>query len=236
MVKAKKSETSDRIHSGHRQRVKQRFLKEGLVSFADHQVLELLLFYGLPYQDTNGLAHILYQRFGSLAAVLDADYHDLMEITGIGSNTALLLTMIPEITRRYLIDKASFKTTVHSLEALGEYAVNLFIGRHYEAFYLICLDSQNHILCPAMIAEGTINEVSIYPRIVVETALRHKAKSVALAHNHPGGSLRPTAVDMQLTQRIALVLAEINIEVLDHIIVCNDEYLSFAAKGLMFND
>jgi len=122
------------------------------------------------------------------------------------------------------------------LEALGEYAVNLFIGRHYEAFYLVCLDSQNHILCPALIAEGTINEVSIYPRIVVETALRHKAKSVVLTHNHPGGSLRPTAVDMQLTQRIAVVLAEINIEVIDHIIVCNEEFLSFAAKGLMFNN
>ncbi len=236
MGRAKKSEISDLIHSGHRQRVKQRFLKEGLDHFDDHQVLELLLFYGLPYQDTNGLAHQLIDFFGSLAGVFEADYHDLMKIKGVGSNTALMLTMVPEVSRRYLIDKSSEKTTVYSLEALGEYAVNLFIGRHYEAFYLVCLDSQNHILCPALIAEGTINEVSIYPRIVVETALRHKAKSVVLTHNHPGGSLRPTAVDMQLTQRIAVVLAEINIEVIDHIIVCNEEFLSFAAKGLMFNN
>jgi len=105
MGRAKKSEISDLIHSGHRQRVKQRFLKEGLDHFDDHQVLELLLFYGLPYQDTNGLAHQLIDFFGSLAGVFEADYHDLMKIKGVGSNTALMLTMVPEVSRRYLIEQ-----------------------------------------------------------------------------------------------------------------------------------
>ena len=226
-------EDTGNIHKGHRQRVKERYLAEGLDAFEDYQALEFLLFYAIPYRDVNDLAHRLLQKYGSLAAVMEADYYDLKSIPGIGANAAMLLSAIPSLSRAYQLDKGIKRTALDSSAALGEYAVSLFIGRTYEVFYLICLDSQNRVNHAALIHEGSINEVAIYPRIVVETAIRHKAKSVVLVHNHPGGSLRPTSSDMDLTWRLVDIMKEISISVVDHIIVSNSRYLSFAEKGLL---
>ena len=221
------------IHEGHRGRLKARCIQEGLASFTEHQLLELLLFYAIPYRDTNELAHQLIDYYGSFSAVLDADYHELLQRPGVGPNTALLLSMLPGMFRRYQLDRWGEKVRIDNLRSLGDYVVNLFIGCNYEEFYLICLDSQDHVTQAALINKGTLNEVSIYPRVVVETALRHKARSVVLAHNHPGGSLRPTSGDMHLTRRLISILQEININVVDHIIVAGERYLSFADKGLI---
>ena len=226
--------TANNVHSGHRQRLKERSLAEGLDSFDSHQLLELLLFYAIPYKDTNELAHRLLDHFGSFSAVLDADYNQLLEVKGVGLNTASLLTLIPGLCRRYQLDRWGERIHIDSSYTLGEYAVNLFIGCNYEKFYLICLDAQSNVIQSVLINEGTLNEVSVYPRVVVETALRHKAHSVVLSHNHPGGTLRPSAGDIQLTRRLVAVLNEINISVNDHIIVCGNRYISFAAKGLLF--
>jgi DNA repair protein RadC len=226
-------EEKENLHKGHRQRVKERYLAEGLETFEDHQVLELLLYYAIPYRDVNGLAHRLLQRYGSLSAVLEADYYDLKTEPGIGDNAAMLLSMLPSVSRVYQLDKWGKRPTLDSTEALGEYAVSLFTGRTYEFFYLICLDARNRVNHAALIHEGSINEVAIYPRIVVETAIRHKAKNVVLVHNHPGGSLRPTSSDMDLTWRLIDIMKDISIGVVDHIIVSNSAYLSFAEKGLL---
>jgi len=223
----------DALHSGHRQRLKELCLAEGLDSFPPHQVLEVLLFYALPYRDTNELAHRLLQRFGSFAGVLNADYQDLLEVPGVGANTASLLTMMPEFFRRYQTDAGRDPVCLSDRERLLDYVLGLFIGCSHERFYLICLDTQNRVNQSALINEGTLDQVTIYPRLVVEAALRHKAKSVVLAHNHPGGAMRPTAADVQLTQHIAAVLTEIGITVLDHLIVCNGKYYSFQEKGLI---
>ncbi|MDD2212028.1 MAG: JAB domain-containing protein, partial [Clostridia bacterium] len=108
-----------------------------------------------------------------------------------------------------------------------------FVGRIYEAFYLICLDAQNRINNAVLVHEGTINEASVYPRVIVETALRHQANSVILAHNHPGGTLRPSHADLEVTKKISSVLAAISIYVSDHIIVAGEQYFSFAENGLL---
>ena len=226
-------ETKKNLHKGHRQRVKDRYIAESLDSFEDHQVLELLLYYAIPYRDINDLAHRLLDKYGSLSGVFEADYYDLRTVSGIGANTAMLLTMVPSLSRVYQLDKWGKKPIMGSTAALGEYAVNLFIGRTYEVFYLICLDAQNRVNHAALIYEGSINEVAIYPRIVVETAIRHKAKNVVLVHNHPGGSLQPTSSDMDLTWRLVDIMKDISISVVDHIIVSNSSYLSFAEKGLL---
>ena len=228
-----KDERQKNLHKGHRQRVKDRYIAESLDSFEDHQVLELLLYYAIPYRDINDLAHRLLDKYGSLSGVFEADYYDLRTVSGIGANTAMLLTMVPSLSRVYQLDKWGKKPILGSTAALGEYAVNLFIGRTYEVFYLICLDAQNRVNHAALIYEGSINEVAIYPRIVVETAIRHKAKNVVLVHNHPGGSLRPTSSDMDLTWRLVDIMKDISISVVDHIIVSNSSYLSFAEKGLL---
>ena len=221
------------MHEGHRKRLKQRFLEEGLDSFEDHQVLELLLFYAIPRKDTNELAHKLIQKYGSLSAVLESDSLELATTDGISENSAVLLTLIPSLSRYYLKDKWGKKDTIDSSTKAGKYSVDLFAGRSYEMFYLICLDTQNKITHAALVHEGTINEVPIYPRIIVETALRHKANSVVLAHNHPGGSIEISKADEEATNKIKTALNSISIQVMDHIIVAGNHYISFSEKGLI---
>lgn len=221
------------MHEGHRERLKNRFLKEGLDSFEQHQVLEMLLFYSIPRKDTNELAHMLINRYGSLAGVLEADPRDIASISGLGLNSAVLLSLIPSLARLYFKDKWGTKPVLNSSSKAGEYAVSLLTGRQYEVFYVICLDSQNRVNYPALVHEGTINEAPVYPRLIVETALRHQAGSVILAHNHPGGSLQPSGADIEVTGKIATALNAISISVIDHIVVAGDRYVSFAEKGLI---
>lgn len=115
----------------------------------------------------------------------------------------------------------------------GEYILSLFAGRTYEVFYIICLDSQLGVIFPALLNEGTINQAPVYPRVIVETALRHKAHSVILAHNHPGGSTKPSQQDIEVTKRVKNALESIEISVLDHIIAAGSRYVSLAEKGLI---
>ena len=223
----------NKLHEGHRQRVKQRYLAEGLDSFEDHEVLEMLLFYSVPMRDTNELAHKMIKEFGSLATLFEADPKDICRRCGVSENTAILLSLIPSLSRRYFKGKWGEKPVLNSSSKAGQYAVSLFVGRTYEAFYLICLDAQNRVNYAALVHEGTINEAPVYPRVIVEAALRHQANSVILAHNHPGGSLQPSQADIEVTKRISTALGAISISVVDHIIVAGDKYMSFAEKGLL---
>ncbi len=221
------------MHQGHRKRMKDRFIKEGLDGFDDHQVLELLLFYCIPRKDTNELAHKLIEKFGSLSGVFEADPADIEGTAGIGFNSAVMLNLIPSLSRRYFKDRWGGRPVLSKPEEAGEYAVTLFAGRVYEVFYAICLDSKNGVIFPALVHEGTINEARIYPRIVVETALRHKAATVLLAHNHPGGTMKPSAADINITRSISNALNTIQIKVLDHIIVAGEQYYSMSVNNLM---
>lgn len=221
------------MHEGHRERIKKRFLNEGLDSFEDHQVLELLLFYAIPRKDTNELAHTLINKYGSLSAVFEADPVELATTIGISDNSAVLLSLIPYLSRYYLKDKWSKNEIIDSSTKAGKYLLDLFAGRNYEMFYLICLDVQNKVINASLVHEGTVNEVHIYPRIIVETALRYKANSVILAHNHPSGSIEISIADEEATKKIKLALNAISIQVMDHIIVAGNHYVSFAEKGIL---
>ncbi len=221
------------VHQGHRLRVKERFLNEGLDSFSDHQILELLLFYCIPMKDTNDLSHALIQEFGTLDKLLEANPKDISQRCKVSENTSILISMIPQLTRRYLKLKSGEKPMLNSSSKAGDYAVALLTGRVYEGFYVICLDSQNRVNHAELVHEGTINEAPVYPRLIVETALRHRANSIILAHNHPGGTLQPSLADVEITKKIIIALEPISIKVIDHIIVAGDSYYSFAEKGLM---
>ena len=221
------------VHQGHRLRVKERFLNEGLDSFSDHQILELLLFYCIPMKDTNNLSHALIQEFGTLDKLLEANPKDISQRCKVSENTSILISMIPQLTRRYLKLKSGEKPMLNSSSKAGDYAVALLTGRVYEGFYVICLDSQNRVNHAELVHEGTINEAPVYPRLIVETALRHRANSIILAHNHPGGTLQPSLADVEITKKIIIALEPISIKVIDHIIVAGDSYYSFAEKGLM---
>lgn len=220
-------------HKGHRQRVKNRVIKEGIDSFEDHQILELLLFYSIPMKDTNELAHQLINAFGSIAGVFEADPQDLCAKAGVTENTGILLSLIPALARRYQQSKFKEKAILNSTSKAGEYAIPLFTGRLNEVFYVICLDSQNKVNHATLLHEGTINEAPVYPRLIVENALRHQAASIILAHNHPGGSLQPSQADMDVTKKIKQATEAIAITVADHIIVAGESYYSFAENRLL---
>ena len=222
-----------KLHEGHRQRVKTRYLTEGLDAFEDHQVLEMLLFYCIQMKDTNEPAHKMIKEFGSLAALFEADPKDICKRCDVSENTAILVSLIPSLSRRYFKGKWGDKPVLNSSSKAGEYAVSLFTGRTYEAFFVICLDAQNRVNYAALVHEGTINEAPVYPRVIVETALRHQANSIILAHNHPGGTLQPSNADLEVTKRIATALEAISIKVQDHIIIAGDKFVSFAEKGLI---
>ena len=222
------------LHLGHRERLRERFLEEGLDRFEDHQVLELLLFQVITRGDTNPIAHRLMERFGSLSAVLEADPTDLASVQGIGTRAASFLSLIPQVTRRYFQDRVQRDNPqLKSSTVVMEYVLPLMAGRPEEVFYVLCLDSHCRVLYPALISEGTVKEAHVNPRQVVEQALRHRAASVILAHNHPGGAAKPSTADHRLTARIVQILGGIGIPVLDHVIIANDQAFSFAQEGVL---
>lgn len=220
-------------HSGRRQRVRDRYCKEGLEAFEEHEVLELLLYYSIPMRDTNVLAHSLLKEYGSLANLMETNPKELTARCKVSDTTATLISMIPSLARSYLKSRHGEKTVLDSSTKAGEYVKNLFVGYSYEVFQMVLLNSKNQVNHACVIHEGTINEAAVYPRIIVETALRHKAVSVIVAHNHPGGSLMPSTADLNVTKKIKTALEAISIRLMDHIVVAGNSYTSFAEKDLL---
>lgn len=224
------------LHRGHRDRLRSRFLEGGLDGFEDHQVLELLLFQVIPRGDTNPVAHRLIERFGSLAAVFDADPTDLATVDGVGKRAAAFLSMVPAVTRRYFHNRvAQERVQLTTSEAVAEYVVPLMAGRSEEVFYVLCLDTHCRAQYAALVSEGTVKDAHVHPRHVVEAALRHRAASVVLAHNHPTGEAKPSRHDHRLTETLIQAFDPLDVKVLDHIIVAGEEWYSFARNGYLDN-
>ncbi len=221
------------VHKSHRQRVYDRLQKEGIESFADHEILEVLLFFTIPRKDVNPLAHKLLDEYGSLSGIMDASIHDLIKTRGISKRSAILLTLIPSMLRRYNLDKIQPRSPLDSSEKSCKYAKALMIGKSNETCYLLCLDSRNRLINAVHIKEGTPNELILNARSIVIAATKHEASSVILVHNHPRGSLKPSFEDISCTRKIALALGVIGIPLLDHIIVSEDSELSFKRENLM---
>ena len=222
------------MHEGHRARVKKRFLEEGLDHFSDIQALELLLFYAIPRADTNPIAHRLLEHFGSLSQVLEANPEELKKISGVGENGALLLNLIPQMGRFYMTDRASAPGVLTTLEQCAQYLMPRFFGRKLETVFLLCLDAKCKVLCCREVGEGGTNSTGISIRRVVETALGVNATSVVLAHNHPSGVALPSPEDIQTTRRVAMALQAVEIVLVDHIIVADDDYVSIAQSDERF--
>ncbi|MBF0187291.1 MAG: DNA repair protein RadC [Magnetococcales bacterium] len=222
------------VHKGHRERLRKRFLTSGLEGFEDHQILELLLFYVIPRRDTNEIAHLLLKRFRTLSAVLEAEPQDLESIPGIGSNASAFLNLLPSITRRYLHDRANREQPlIDSPDNAARQIIPLMAGRNEEVFYLLCLDTRNRLLHPSLISRGTVNVAHVHIRHIVEETLRRKAAKVILSHNHPSGTVEPSHSDIFLTQQIQRTLIPIEIDVVDHLIISGEQFLSMARGGLL---
>lgn len=214
-------------HSGHRTRLRQRARQTGLEGMADHEVLELMLTYAIPRVDTNRTAHRLIHTFGSLSGVLEARAEDLMQVEGVGENAATLLTLFPSLTRRYLISRTGERPLLNTSERAGAYGQALFADCRVETLYLLCLDVKCRLLHAVKLAEGTIDRVPVQNREIIQAALSAQAKNVLMMHNHPSGSLRPTAEDIALTRRVMKALESIDVLLVDHLIIGANGYFSF---------
>ena len=220
------------IHDGHRQRLKNRFREEGLDHFEEHEVLELLLYYTIPRKDTNPIAHELLKKFGSLAQVLDARPEELAKVPGMGDSAATFLSLITSVGRYYLVNRTIQETILPSIEKCGQYLVPFFHGRRNEMVYILCLDAKCKVLCCKEMGEGSVNSAGVPIRRIVETALGANATSVILAHNHPSGFALPSGEDVQTTRRVAMALDAVEIQLVDHIVVADDDFVSLAQSGL----
>ena len=214
------------IHDGHRQRLKQRFLEEGLESFTDIQVLELLLFFSVPRQDTNPIAHALLDHFGSLYQVLEAPVEELRKVKGVGEQSALLLSLMNDVARYYQVDRTMREKILPTVQACGEYLVPFFFGRNVETVFLLCLDAKCKVLCCKEVGQGSVNSAGISVRKIVETALAANATTVVLAHNHPSGLVHPSREDIVMTRKAQDFLQEIGVNLLDHFVITDKEFYS----------
>ena len=219
------------IHSGHRQRLKDRFPKEGLDSFEDLYVLELLLYYCIPQKDTNPIAHALLNHFGSLTAVFEATPEELTKVEGIGKNAATFLSLIHQVGRYYQIKRAEPGQILRTIEQCGRYLVPYFYGRENETVFLLCLDAKCKVLGCKMVGEGSVNSANIPIRRVVEIALNTNATTVVLAHNHPSGLALPSGDDIQTTLRLAKAMDAVEITLADHIVVADNDFVSMNQSG-----
>ena len=206
--------------SGHRERVRRRFLDEGLDGFKDYEALEMLLFYAVPRQDTKVIAKRLIDQFGSLQAVFHTPPERLMQEAGLTEATAALIAMLPQLARKIEEQQAQENARIRSTLDAGRDVIAMFRGRQDESVRILCLNASGKVVRRARIAEGDVNAVHFPIRKLVEEALACKAVSVILAHNHPGGTMAPSQ-------------ETVGIRLLDHLIVSGDNYCSLREEGYL---
>ena len=220
------------LHDGHRQRCKRRYLAAGAEGMDDHQLLELLLFYAIPRCDTNETAHRLLKRFGSLQGVLYADPGELAAVEGIGESAAVLLRLTGDLSLR--ARKAALpEKLLNSPGRAGAYFAELLLGQKRELLYEACLDGKGKLLSCRCITKGTVTSSPLQVRQVVENALYSGADSVLLAHNHPSGVALPSPADNATTLSVFDALRTVGVELADHIIVADDDFVSLRHNGLL---
>lgn len=221
------------VHAGHRERIREQYLRDGMDGFSDVQVLELLLYYTNKVKDTNETAHRLLDTFGSLKGVFEARTEQLIKVNGMGKESAILVNLMLGLFNRYnkCLAMEKEKQKIANRSVAQDYCKALMAGQRTEQFRVICLDAQCKVIGNRKITDGSLSEVAAYPRIVVETALNYNAHSVILTHNHPGGTPSPSPEDISSTLQLQKLLGGLGIIVLDHIIVANDTTYSMIQHG-----
>ncbi len=219
---------------GHRQRLRDKFLDQGIDAFTDGEVIELLLTFGTPRSDCKEAARTALRELGSLPAVLDAPAARLGMIKGIGPKNVFALHFIQGVARRYLRQRVVGRQYISSSREVADYLIHLLRGLRREAFVVVYLDAAHAIIDSEVLNEGTVTVNTVYPREVVLAALKHNAAALVIAHNHPSGSLKPSAQDEQLTRTLHLVCSFLHLNLLDHLIIgAGEQVYSFADHGLM---
>lgn len=214
------------IHKGHREKVKQRYYETGLNSMPDHNILELLLFFGIPQRDTNPLAHELIERFGSFSGVLEASKADLQSVKGMTESAACLLTLFLPVYKRYINDLHKKKKKLTDAKSIADYLRPFYLDTNNERVYALCLDSEDRVVACRVVSDGDIDSSAFDIRKLASIVLEVKAKKVVLSHNHPNGSLVPSVADANATKFARELLHLLKVQLTDHIIVTDKSYFS----------
>jgi DNA repair protein RadC len=225
--------TEKEASAGHRKRLRERFLKSGLSGFHDYEIIELLLTLGSPRRDCKQQAKEVLKKFKTLRGALSASPEELQEIEGIGPHSAFGIKLVREIAaaflRQKIIDKPAYKTG----REIFEYLYHSMRDLKKELFKVIYLNGQNQIIEIVDLFEGTVNASSVYPREIMRDAIKHDAVSLIFVHNHPSGDTEPSPYDKEVTRDLVFAGNIMRMRVLDHIIIGNDRYYSFASEGLI---
>jgi len=217
----------------HRKRLRERFQRAGVEGLHDYEFLELLLTYAIPRKDVKPIAKKLIERFDSLAGVLDASQKELEEVPDVGPASATLIRLVKELCGVYLAQKMEHLDALSSPQAVVEFARMRLSGLPHEAFMVIYLNTKNEVLDQEVLHEGTVDHAIVYPRRIIEAALRHHATGLILVHNHPSGHPEPSEEDKRLTRAIVEAARTIDIRVIDHIVVGKDSHFSFMEHRLL---
>ncbi len=222
---------SENLHAKHRERVRDEFFARGFSDDTpEHKVLEMLLFYALPRKDTNEIAHLLLNRFGSPSKVFDASPEELMKVNGVGEKTAALIKLMVPVIRMYVNDKLKAKKKFADMDEIGDYLLKKYLGFTKEIVAITSLDNKGCILGFDIIAEGDLDAVTVSTRSVIETAINRKAACIILSHNHPDGDATPSNEDIRTTAKLCQAMRNINIPLLNHFILCDNDYVSLAVS------
>ena len=231
---------SEKDNQGHRERIKEKFLKNGIDGFAEYEILELLLTYCIPRKDTKPIAKELLNKFKSLDNVFKADFDKLSAIDGLGKNSIAFLKLIgdlpsiiykDELKNKKLVNKEILK--ISNKDILLNYLRNKIGYEEKEKFYVIYLSSSNEVIEFEENSVGTLDRSSVYPREIYKKIINLNAKSIILAHNHPSDNITPSKSDIELTNEIAKGLKNFGALLIEHIIITKNSYFSFLEEGLI---
>ena len=228
------NETSSQSdNAGHRKRLREKFIRSGLTGFHGYEIVELLLSLGTPRKDCKQPAKDAIKKFKTLRGVLEAPAEELQEIPGIGPHNAFGIKLVMEVARKFLEEKVIDLPSYKSSQAIFDFLYHSLRDRKKELFKVLYLNSQNQILATEDLFEGTVNSSAVFPREVIERAINNNAVSLIFVHNHPSGNPAPSQSDKELTRDLIYAGSVMQLKVLDHIIIGNDRYFSFAGEGLI---
>jgi DNA repair protein RadC len=205
-------------HKGHRQRMRERFFREGAENFQTHELLEMLLYYAIPQVDTNPRAHELLEHFGGIKEIFGASVDDLTQVNGIGENTATLIALLPELYRRFERDLRKPVPRYNTMSKIAFYLKPYFTAHATERLYMLIFNNKLNLLDCVLVSEGSVNCTDVLLRQMEERILKKKGASVVIAHNHPNGLPTPSEQDLELTDILHRHLSSLNIYLLEHLI------------------
>ncbi len=222
---------SENIHAGHRNRLKAEIISADITEPKPPvKLLEMLLFYGTPQKDTSPMAHDLIKTFGSFAGVLEADIDDILKVSGITRNSASLIKLMLPMLRTYTLEKYEFNETLKTLDEIGSYIFGKYFAVNKECLSLLCLNHLGKVLSFEIIMTGSVDSVGLSVRDIVSKVIKSNATAAVIAHNHPGGIALPSAQDIIVTEQLKRALSTISVELLDHIIISSEDYVSMASS------